>query len=455
MQNPKSFCYQVSAVAYDNPIPGFKTDNTINLRLWAAKPDKEFDLEAFNTGDYVQVGISWGLVGLSLLYAWQICPVDLPHLTIVICKHSQYLIATEHAEIQQMFWLDNDFPSGQREYKINAWNSSTTPRIWALMQAILQRQRAETLSSVLYPGNPVAACCDLQPCLGFPTYSHLQEEVQYLFIVVIGCHRRLSIGHLQDILFLFLLGGYAERKAIVCMPGHNPYCRNIWLFSALHPDHRGWSSLYKMCSLAQWCGHGEIVCFILIGKLIGRRWQDIPRQGAQAKAATFFCECHHSGCGEAVQGDSRLFWPVCWEGGLPAERHPSYHCSAWADEGSHGRKWPGLDGSMGHHQQSELQTPYCTSPLSLWLVLLLNKRPLVTCVAWAACWYHRDPISARTSEIIHSRRLAHARRLGRGWQANHVCLWDLNCMQKSWSDQRIGMRVDDARGRLGIQSSCR
>ena len=46
---------QVTAVAYDNPIPGFNTSNTINLRLWAAKPDTEFDLEAFNTGDYVQV----------------------------------------------------------------------------------------------------------------------------------------------------------------------------------------------------------------------------------------------------------------------------------------------------------------------------------------------------------------------------------------------------------------
>ena len=41
-------------MAYDNPIPGFNTNNTINLRLWAAKPDTEFDLEAFNTGDYVQ-----------------------------------------------------------------------------------------------------------------------------------------------------------------------------------------------------------------------------------------------------------------------------------------------------------------------------------------------------------------------------------------------------------------
>lgn len=42
---------QVTAVAYDNPIPGFGTRNCINLRLWAAKPSKEFDLEAFNTGE--------------------------------------------------------------------------------------------------------------------------------------------------------------------------------------------------------------------------------------------------------------------------------------------------------------------------------------------------------------------------------------------------------------------
>ena len=45
---------EVAAVAYDNPIPGFGTSNTINLRLWSAKPSKEFDLEAFNTGDYVK-----------------------------------------------------------------------------------------------------------------------------------------------------------------------------------------------------------------------------------------------------------------------------------------------------------------------------------------------------------------------------------------------------------------
>ena len=52
-------------MAYDNPIPGFQTNNTINLRLWAAKPDREFDLQAFNTGDYVQARIlasTWQIV---------------------------------------------------------------------------------------------------------------------------------------------------------------------------------------------------------------------------------------------------------------------------------------------------------------------------------------------------------------------------------------------------------
>lgn len=44
----------MTAVAYDNPIPGYKTPNCINLRLWSAKPIRQFDLEAFNTGDYVQ-----------------------------------------------------------------------------------------------------------------------------------------------------------------------------------------------------------------------------------------------------------------------------------------------------------------------------------------------------------------------------------------------------------------
>jgi starch phosphorylase len=42
----------VLAVAYDVPIPGYSTFNTLNLRLWASKPSHEFDLSQFNQGDY-------------------------------------------------------------------------------------------------------------------------------------------------------------------------------------------------------------------------------------------------------------------------------------------------------------------------------------------------------------------------------------------------------------------
>lgn len=43
----------IEAVAYDVPIPGYKTKNTINLRLWSTKaPTEDFDLAAFNAGEH-------------------------------------------------------------------------------------------------------------------------------------------------------------------------------------------------------------------------------------------------------------------------------------------------------------------------------------------------------------------------------------------------------------------
>ncbi len=42
----------VMAMAYDTPIPGFGNDTVNNIRLWAAKSTREFDLDYFNHGDY-------------------------------------------------------------------------------------------------------------------------------------------------------------------------------------------------------------------------------------------------------------------------------------------------------------------------------------------------------------------------------------------------------------------
>eukprot|EP01130_Rhizamoeba_saxonica_P015962 TRINITY_DN7284_c0_g1_i1.p1 TRINITY_DN7284_c0_g1~~TRINITY_DN7284_c0_g1_i1.p1 ORF type:complete len:941 (+),score=214.82 TRINITY_DN7284_c0_g1_i1:169-2991(+) len=44
----------VIAVAYDVPVPGYDTYNTINLRLWSATASNEFDLVSFNQGDYIK-----------------------------------------------------------------------------------------------------------------------------------------------------------------------------------------------------------------------------------------------------------------------------------------------------------------------------------------------------------------------------------------------------------------
>jgi len=43
----------VEAVAYDTPVPGYKNEIVNNLRLWKASSSKNFNLEIFNQGDYI------------------------------------------------------------------------------------------------------------------------------------------------------------------------------------------------------------------------------------------------------------------------------------------------------------------------------------------------------------------------------------------------------------------
>jgi starch phosphorylase len=44
----------VMAMAYDYPIPGFDTGTVNNMRLWAAKASRDFDLKYFNEGNYIR-----------------------------------------------------------------------------------------------------------------------------------------------------------------------------------------------------------------------------------------------------------------------------------------------------------------------------------------------------------------------------------------------------------------
>ncbi|GAB6043243.1 glycogen/starch/alpha-glucan phosphorylase [Endothiovibrio diazotrophicus] len=45
---------QVMAMAFDTPIPGYATNTVNNLRLWAAKATRDFELKYFNEGNYIR-----------------------------------------------------------------------------------------------------------------------------------------------------------------------------------------------------------------------------------------------------------------------------------------------------------------------------------------------------------------------------------------------------------------
>ncbi len=42
----------ITGIPYDTPVPGYKVNNIILLRLWSAQAPKSFDFEDFNVGDY-------------------------------------------------------------------------------------------------------------------------------------------------------------------------------------------------------------------------------------------------------------------------------------------------------------------------------------------------------------------------------------------------------------------
>ncbi len=45
---------EVMAMAYDYPVPGFQNETVNTLRLWAAKSTRDFNLDYFNSGDYIR-----------------------------------------------------------------------------------------------------------------------------------------------------------------------------------------------------------------------------------------------------------------------------------------------------------------------------------------------------------------------------------------------------------------
>ena len=48
----------VVALPYDTPTPGYGNNVVNTMRLWSAKAPCGFNLNMFNTGDYIQVWIA-------------------------------------------------------------------------------------------------------------------------------------------------------------------------------------------------------------------------------------------------------------------------------------------------------------------------------------------------------------------------------------------------------------
>lgn len=80
----------VQAVAYDVPIPGYDTKNTINIRLWSSKPAKEFDLGLFNQGDYDRAVEE---------------QKKAENITSVLYPNDNHMVGKELRLKQQFFWV--------------------------------------------------------------------------------------------------------------------------------------------------------------------------------------------------------------------------------------------------------------------------------------------------------------------------------------------------------------
>eukprot|EP00250_Pteridium_aquilinum_P013829 c21597_g1_i1 orf=564-3617(-) len=132
----------VEAVAYDNPIPGYNTSNTINLRLWAAKPSGGFDMEAFNTGDYVNAILNKQKAEAisSILY-----PDDRSYQGKELRLKQQYFFVS--ASLQDIIRRFKDYHSNFEEFpdKVALHLNDTHPAIAVveLMRMLVDEERLE------------------------------------------------------------------------------------------------------------------------------------------------------------------------------------------------------------------------------------------------------------------------------------------------------------------------
>lgn len=92
----------VRAMAYDLPIPGYRTTNTNNLRLWSAQPNDIFDFAKFNEGDYQNAVAE---------------QVEAETITSVLYPNDNFYKGKELRLKQQYFWVSASLSDIVRRFK--------------------------------------------------------------------------------------------------------------------------------------------------------------------------------------------------------------------------------------------------------------------------------------------------------------------------------------------------
>lgn len=127
------------AMAYDTPIPGYKNNTVNNLRLWAAKSTRDFNLEFFNSGDYdsaVHEKISSETLS-KVLYPRD----DIIQGRVLRLKQEYFLVSATLQDIVRRFKKTNkDFSNFPDKVTIQLNDTHPSLAIAELMRILLDKE---------------------------------------------------------------------------------------------------------------------------------------------------------------------------------------------------------------------------------------------------------------------------------------------------------------------------
>ena len=133
---------EIMAVACDTPIPGYNNNHVINMRLWTARSNREFDLKYFNEGDYIRAMES-KMTSESISKV--LYPSD--HLAEgreLRLKQQYFLVSATLQDILRRFRkLETDFAAFPEEIAVHLNDTHPTLAIAELMRILVDKEKVE------------------------------------------------------------------------------------------------------------------------------------------------------------------------------------------------------------------------------------------------------------------------------------------------------------------------